>query len=125
LFPITKVNWLKLFKKIIAVHNENHTEPINTKCGVTDVKGAGTYSYHLALMAKEIMCRKKTKYSRVRSHNIVSSGRLGGGLSNRGTQYYESDISSCVYFTRFQTYRNGTHKNSLSDNRSKFISRGK
>jgi hypothetical protein len=30
-FTITKINWLTLFKEIIAVYTENHTEPINTK----------------------------------------------------------------------------------------------
>jgi hypothetical protein len=25
-FTITKINWLTLFKEIIAVHSENHTE---------------------------------------------------------------------------------------------------
>jgi hypothetical protein len=29
---ITKINWLTLFKEIIAVYSENHTEPINIKC---------------------------------------------------------------------------------------------
>jgi hypothetical protein len=36
LFTITKINWLTLFKEIIAVCTENHTRPINTKCTVTD-----------------------------------------------------------------------------------------
>jgi hypothetical protein len=31
LFTITKINWLTLFKEIIAVYSENHTKPINTK----------------------------------------------------------------------------------------------
>jgi hypothetical protein len=30
-FTITKINWLTLFKEIIAVYTENHTEPINIK----------------------------------------------------------------------------------------------
>jgi hypothetical protein len=28
-FTITKINWLTLFKEIIAVYTENHTKPIN------------------------------------------------------------------------------------------------
>jgi hypothetical protein len=32
-FTITKINWLTLFKEIIAVYSENHTKPINTHCG--------------------------------------------------------------------------------------------
>jgi hypothetical protein len=35
-FTITKVNWLTLFKEIIAVYSENHAKPINTKYTVTD-----------------------------------------------------------------------------------------
>jgi hypothetical protein len=31
LFTITKINWLTLFKEIIAVYSENHTKPMNTK----------------------------------------------------------------------------------------------
>jgi hypothetical protein len=33
-FTITQVNWLMLLKEIIAVYNENHTKPINTKCNI-------------------------------------------------------------------------------------------
>jgi hypothetical protein len=35
-FTITRVNWLTLFKEIIAVYGENHAKPINTKCSITD-----------------------------------------------------------------------------------------
>jgi hypothetical protein len=38
-FTITKINWLTLFKEIIAVYNENHTKPISTKCNITDCQG--------------------------------------------------------------------------------------
>jgi hypothetical protein len=34
-FTITKINWLMLFKEIIAVYSEIK-KPINTKCRVTD-----------------------------------------------------------------------------------------
>jgi len=30
-FTITKINWIMLFKAVIAVYSENHTSPINTK----------------------------------------------------------------------------------------------
>jgi hypothetical protein len=30
-FTITKINWLTLFKEIIAVYYENHTKHMNTK----------------------------------------------------------------------------------------------
>jgi hypothetical protein len=36
LFTITKINWLKLFKEIIAFYSEDHTKPINTKYRVND-----------------------------------------------------------------------------------------
>jgi hypothetical protein len=35
-FTITKINWLMLFKEIIAVYSENHAKPINTKSSITD-----------------------------------------------------------------------------------------
>jgi hypothetical protein len=35
-FTITKINWLMLFKEIIAVYSENHTKPTKTKYSVTD-----------------------------------------------------------------------------------------
>jgi hypothetical protein len=35
-FTITKINWLMLFKEIIAVYSENLAKPINTKCNITD-----------------------------------------------------------------------------------------
>jgi hypothetical protein len=47
-FTITKINWLTLFKEIIAVYGENHAKPINTKCSII-VKADGSYSYRSAL----------------------------------------------------------------------------
>jgi CRISPR/Cas system-associated protein Csm6 len=48
-FTITKINWLTLFRKIIAVYSENHTKPLNTMCGqnaeLLIVKAGGTYGY--------------------------------------------------------------------------------
>jgi hypothetical protein len=35
-FTIEKINWLMLFKEIIAVYTETHTILINTECTVTD-----------------------------------------------------------------------------------------
>jgi len=35
-FTITKINWLTLFKEMIAVYSENYAKPINTKCSITD-----------------------------------------------------------------------------------------
>jgi hypothetical protein len=34
-FTITKINWLMLFKEIIAVYSENHAKPMNTKRSIT------------------------------------------------------------------------------------------
>jgi iron-sulfur cluster repair protein YtfE (RIC family) len=31
-FSITKISWLMLFREIIAVYSEKHTEPINKLC---------------------------------------------------------------------------------------------
>jgi hypothetical protein len=45
---ITKINWLTLFKEIIAVYSENHTKH-KTLCGqnteLPTVKTGGTYRY--------------------------------------------------------------------------------
>jgi hypothetical protein len=46
---VTKINWLMLFKEIIAVYSEKHTKPINTKCSITDCQSGGSYSYRSAL----------------------------------------------------------------------------
>jgi hypothetical protein len=35
-FNITKINWLMLFKEVIAAYSVNHTEPKYTKYKVTD-----------------------------------------------------------------------------------------
>jgi hypothetical protein len=35
-FTITKINWLMLFREIIAVYSDNHAIPINTKYSITD-----------------------------------------------------------------------------------------
>jgi hypothetical protein len=37
-FTITKINWLTLFKEIIAVYSEIHRKPINAKHNVTNSK---------------------------------------------------------------------------------------
>jgi hypothetical protein len=45
-FTITKINWLTLFKEIIAVYSENHTKPINTKRSFADYKSSLYIIYH-------------------------------------------------------------------------------
>jgi hypothetical protein len=47
-FTITKINWLTLFKEIIAVYCENHMKQINKNADLLIVKAGGTYSYHQA-----------------------------------------------------------------------------
>jgi hypothetical protein len=49
-FTITKINWLTLFKEIIAVYTENHKKPIDTKYGVTDYESR--WDIHLPLGSK-------------------------------------------------------------------------
>jgi hypothetical protein len=51
-FSITKINWLELFREIIAVYSGNHTKLTNTEdhnAELLIVKESGTYSYHWAL----------------------------------------------------------------------------
>jgi hypothetical protein len=45
-FTIKKINWLTLFKEIIAVYTENHTKDTNNKADLLIVKAVGIYSYH-------------------------------------------------------------------------------
>jgi hypothetical protein len=51
-FTIKKINWLTMFKEIIAVYTENRMKHINTPFGQNSdllfVKAGGTYSYHFA-----------------------------------------------------------------------------
>jgi hypothetical protein len=48
-FTITKINWLTLFKEIIAFYSENHTKHINKNEELLIVETGGTYIYHWAL----------------------------------------------------------------------------
>jgi hypothetical protein len=48
-FTITKINFLTLFKEIIAVYIDNHAKPINTKAALLNVRAGGSYSYRSAL----------------------------------------------------------------------------
>jgi hypothetical protein len=41
-FTITKINWLTLFKEIIAVYSEKHAKPINTKYSEKHAKPINT-----------------------------------------------------------------------------------
>jgi hypothetical protein len=49
-FTITKINWLTLFKEIIAVYSENYKKLTNVICEknaeLLIVNAGGTYSYH-------------------------------------------------------------------------------
>jgi hypothetical protein len=44
-FTITKINWLMLFKEVIAVYSDNHTKPINKNTALMTVQADGSYSY--------------------------------------------------------------------------------
>jgi hypothetical protein len=44
-FTITEINWLTLFKEMIAVYTENHTRTINKNSHELIVEADGTYSY--------------------------------------------------------------------------------
>jgi hypothetical protein len=50
---MTTIDWLTLFKEIIAVYSENHIKPTNRLCGqnaeLLNVKAGGTYSYQRVL----------------------------------------------------------------------------
>jgi hypothetical protein len=51
-YTITKINWLTLFKEIIAVYSENNKDHVSKLYGqpteLLKVKADGTYSYHSA-----------------------------------------------------------------------------
>jgi hypothetical protein len=47
-FTITKINWLMMFKEIIAAYSENHAKPIQNAALLT-VRADGSYSYRSAL----------------------------------------------------------------------------
>jgi hypothetical protein len=48
-FTITEINWLTLFKEIIAVYIENNTKPIHKNAALLTVKADGAYNYRSAL----------------------------------------------------------------------------
>jgi hypothetical protein len=50
-FTITKINWLTLFKEMIADYTENHTKLI--KYEILAANGAGTYNNHWALQRNQ------------------------------------------------------------------------
>jgi hypothetical protein len=46
-FTISKINWLTLFKEMIAVYTENQTKPKNAALLI--VEAGGTFFYHWVL----------------------------------------------------------------------------
>jgi hypothetical protein len=48
-FTITKINWLTLFKEMIAVYSENHAESIATNAQLLIVTAGGKYRSYWAL----------------------------------------------------------------------------
>jgi hypothetical protein len=55
-FTITKINWLTLFKEMIAVYSGNHKKSLNALCGQNSEllvsETSGTRIYHLDLRVK-------------------------------------------------------------------------
>jgi hypothetical protein len=58
-FTITKINLLMLIKDIIAVYSENHKNPINTKCNITECQSR--WFIYLPLSLKGLMPLKLLK----------------------------------------------------------------
>jgi hypothetical protein len=56
---ITAINWLMLFKEIIADYSENDSKLINTNSSPLAAKGAGTYNNHWALKGKTVVVTKQ------------------------------------------------------------------
>jgi hypothetical protein len=52
-FTVTKIDWLMLFKEVIAVYSENHTKPVNTKRYIIDCRSR--WFILLLLRLKELM----------------------------------------------------------------------
>jgi len=48
-FTITKINWLTLFKEIIAVYSANRTKHVNKNVALLIIKAGGTCIYRSAL----------------------------------------------------------------------------
>jgi hypothetical protein len=48
-FAITEINWLTLFKEIIAVYSENHAKSKTQNATLPNVKADGSYTYSLVL----------------------------------------------------------------------------
>jgi hypothetical protein len=44
-FTVTKINWLTLFKEIIACYSENHKKPIIQNALLVIIKTGGAYIY--------------------------------------------------------------------------------
>jgi hypothetical protein len=65
-FTITSINWLTLFKEIIAVYSENRAKPINTKCSITDCQSR--WFILLPLGLKGLNAREETTCTEFRDH---------------------------------------------------------
>jgi predicted alternative tryptophan synthase beta-subunit len=52
LFAITTVNWLTLFRKIIAVYSKNDMKNVNKNADLLIVKAGGAYNYQQASKRK-------------------------------------------------------------------------
>jgi hypothetical protein len=76
-FTITKINWLMLFKEIIAVYSENHTKPIITKYSVTDCYD----SWNIQLPPRGIKGLRAMDVNKYSSWNERQSGPVQSAVS--------------------------------------------
>jgi hypothetical protein len=74
-FTITKINWLTLFKEIIAVYAENHAKSVNKKCSVTNCK-ISWYTW-LPFGFKRLTHGNPSNYAHALLINTHETGRHG------------------------------------------------
>jgi hypothetical protein len=77
-FTITKINWLTLFKEIIAVYSENHKKPTKTKCRVVVVVVVVVHvdGVRLHLLMRPPTCLSPRWYMSINSHGgMISTGK--------------------------------------------------
>jgi hypothetical protein len=104
-FTITEINWLTLFKEIIAVYSENHAKAINKKFGVTDYQSR--WFIYLPLGPKGLMYQRSSSDDRARCHcyrqlqihirDIVVAGSEAGEIVYK--EWQETSFQFCHSIT--------------------------
>jgi hypothetical protein len=90
-FTITKINWLTLFKEIVAVYSENHTKPINTKWRVIDCRSR--WEIYLPLGIKGLI--QDTILQKLREHfDLRKSTLTRGSRKSQNEVVIESRIKN-------------------------------